>query len=415
MAKRWFRLCCAADDDARVLGLLAAEGFAAAAEPYWDGAYALIREPSALGSSLAAHFGLIYIQDRSSMLPPLALAPASGATCLDLCASPGGKTGLLARLVGPQGFVLGNEPTRDRLATLRMNLARTGALNAATSSFAGEDAPLPDAAWPWVLLDPPCSGWGTADKHPKVLSLWREDKVGPLASLQRRLLARASRLLAPGGRLVYSTCTTNPAENEDQAAYAAQDLGLAPVPLSPPPGVELREPVRPDTPGVLRVEGGDGQGFFLAAFVRPAAPGESPEPAAELPPLGRDLSPGELASCPAAAWEQLPPGRPAAFGERVFFLHAGTARLPDGLRWQGCPLGRVKAGRFLPEPRARALLRPFAPGAGYDAQEPAELRRLLSGQAVSGGGLPDPAGLYFRGLPLGWLRIKGGRALWQGG
>lgn len=413
MAKRWFRLCGAAQEDARVLGLLAAEGFAATAEPFWAGAFGLDREPAALGSSLAAHFGLIYIQDRSSMLPPLALAPPAGAACLDLCASPGGKTGLLARLVGPAGFVLGNEPTRDRLATLRMNLARTGTLNAATSSFAGEDAPLADGVWPWVLLDPPCSGWGTADKHPKVLALWREDKVGPLISLQRRLLVRASRLLAPGGRLVFSTCTTNPAENEDQAAFAAQELGLVPHLLVPPPGVGVREPARPDTPGVLRVEGGDGQGFFLAAFTRPAGPG--PEPAQTAPPLGRDLTVQEMASCPLAAWDHLPPGRVAAFGERVFFLHAGTRQLPGELRWQGHHLGRARAGRFLPEPRARILLPPRSPESGYDAQAPEELRRLLSGQAVSGAGLPDPAGLYFRGLPLGWLRIKGGRALWQGG
>jgi len=413
VAKRWFRLCGGEDEDARVLGLLSAEGFAAEPEPFWEGAFALAHEPAPLGSSLAAHFGLIYIQDRSSMLPPLALAPPPGAACLDLCASPGGKTGLLARLVGQAGFVLGNEPGRDRLATLRMNLSRTGALNAATTSFAGEDAPLPDAAWPWILLDPPCSGWGTADKHPKVLALWREDKVGPLISLQRKLLARAARLLAPGGRLVFSTCTTNQAENEDQAAFAAQELGLAPLPLGPPPGIELRPPARPDTPEVLRVEGGDGQGFFLAAFTRP--PGQEPGRAEPGPPLGRDLTPQEKASCPLADWDRLPPGRAAAFGDKVFFLHAGADLLPSGLRWQGFPLGRAKAGRFLPDPRARILLPAWAPGAGYDVQDPAQLRQLLSGQAVSGAGLPDPAGLYFRGLPLGWLRIKGKRALWQGG
>jgi 16S rRNA (cytosine1407-C5)-methyltransferase len=131
--------------------------------------------------------------------------------------------------------------------------------------------------------------------------------------------------------------------------------------------------------------------------------------------LGRDLTPGERASCPAAAWENLPPGRAAAFGDKVFFLHSGAALLPETLRWQGFPLGRVKAGRFLPEPRARILLPPWSPDTGRNAQDPAELRRLLSGQAVPAGGLPDPAGLYFQGLPLGWLRIKGNRALWQGG
>lgn len=413
MAKRWFRLCCPAEEDGRVLELLAAEGFGFAAEPFWGAAFALTREPMPLGGSLAARFGLIYIQDRSSMLPPLALAPRPGAAVLDLCASPGGKTGVLGRVLGPGGFVLANEPVRDRLATLRGNLARTGAANAATCSFPGEDAPLQDGAWDFALLDPPCSGWGTADKNPRVLALWREGKVGPLIALQRRLLARAARLLAPGGRLVYSTCTTNPAENEDQAAFAVQELGLALAALEAPAGVEVREPARPDTPGVLRVEGGEGQGFFMAALVRVG--GEPGEAAESGPALGRDLTPAERASCGLARFDCLPPGRVAAFGDKVFFLHARTAALPAGLRWQGFALGRVRAGRFTPGPLARVLLPAWSPGAWFDASEPEELRRLLSGQALEAGALPDPAGLSFRGLPLGWLRIKGRRVLWQGG
>lgn len=127
----------------------------------------LLAEPFPLGGSLAATWGFLYIQDRSSMLPPLALAPERGACVLDCCASPGSKTGFLAQLVGPEGLVLGNEPAKPRLATLRRNLAALNLFQTVTCSWPGERLPMSDASWDRILLDPPCSGWGTTDKHPQ--------------------------------------------------------------------------------------------------------------------------------------------------------------------------------------------------------------------------------------------------------
>ena len=106
------------------------------------------------------------------MLPPLALGPQPGARVLDMCASPGSKTGLLAQLTGPHGLVLGNEPNSSRLATLRRNLQQLNLLQTVTCCCPGEQLPLPDASWDLILLDPPCSGWGTTDRHPSVLKLW---------------------------------------------------------------------------------------------------------------------------------------------------------------------------------------------------------------------------------------------------
>ncbi|MBO4793461.1 MAG: RsmB/NOP family class I SAM-dependent RNA methyltransferase, partial [Deltaproteobacteria bacterium] len=97
---RSFRLVCPNDEQAMVEALLEAQGFAFEPAPFLPCARRLLAEPFPLGRSLAAFFGLIYIQDRSSMLPPLALSPQKGACVLDCCASPGSKTGLLAQLVG---------------------------------------------------------------------------------------------------------------------------------------------------------------------------------------------------------------------------------------------------------------------------------------------------------------------------
>ena len=197
--RRSFRLVCNPGQIPSVEALLSAQGFVFEPEPFSPLARRLLQEPFPLGRSLAAFWGYVYIQDRSSMLPPLALAPGEGARVLDMCASPGSKTGLLAQLVGREGLVLGNEPARPRLANLRRNLAALNLLQAVTCSWPGESLPLPDASWDAVLLDPPCSGWGTTDKNPQAIKRWQGDRLKPMLELQRKLLTEASRLLRPGG------------------------------------------------------------------------------------------------------------------------------------------------------------------------------------------------------------------------
>jgi len=412
---RSFRLVCDPHRAGAVEDWLAAEGFACEPEPFHPLCRRLTAEPRPLGESQAARFGYLYIQDRSSMLPPLALAPAEGASVLDMCAAPGSKTGFLAQLAGPRGFVLGNEPTRDRLPTLRQNLRRLNLAQAATCAHPGEELPLPDGTWDFIQLDPPCSGWGTEEKNPGVRAIWTPEKTGQLARLQRALLRRAARLLAPGGRLLYSTCTTNPDENEAQALWTAERLDLAPLPLAPFPGFAF-EPPRPGGEGTLRTDmaAGSGQGFFLALFGKPAdaAPPDDaatrPAPAA-LP--GRRLDPRRL-RCPddpAPAWENLPPGEVWDFGGQAFFLPEKGLSLPPALRWQGFALGKCSGDRFLPAPRCRILLPAWRGGEGLNLEDPAELAALLSGRSLDA---PPGCGLYFRGLPLGRLRRTGRRAVW---
>jgi 16S rRNA (cytosine1407-C5)-methyltransferase len=409
---RSFRLVCAEADIPRVEALLAATGHAAEPEPFSPWCRRIVREPTPLGASLAARFGYIHIQDRSSMLPPLLLAPPPGARVLDMCAAPGGKTGFLAQLVGPSGFVLGNEPSPDRLATLRQTLFRENLVNASTCAQTDLGPVLDEGSFTHILLDPPCSGWGTLDKNPQAARIWSGEKVAPLRSLQRKLLATAAGLLAPGGRLLYSTCTTNVAENEDQTRYALDHLPLCPVSLDAPPGFVFEAPGRSDVSGVLRVDGqaSQAQGFYMALFEKTGGEGETLGPAGGLPGTPVPHKAILAAGCDPSG---LPPGEARAFGEKVFFLPAGAAWLPAGLRFQGHLLGTFRAGVFRPHARTRLFLGPYAPGAGLNEETLCRIEALLAGQSLAANDLSARPGLYYRGLPLGLLSRKGARVLWS--
>lgn len=426
---RSFRLVCEPESIPQVEAFLRAQGYEFEPEPFSPFCRRLVAEPIPLGRSLAAFFGYIYIQDRSSMLPPLALDPKPGGAVLDICASPGSKSGFLAQLVGTEGFVLANEPNPARLATLRANLHACNLLQAGTCSCPGERLPLPPASWRRILLDPPCSGWGTAAKHPRTLKLWREDKVAPLVGLQRRLLRHAASLLAPGGHLLYSTCTTNEAENEAQVRFAEEELGLARVPLAPFPGFAWEE--RPGGQGTLRVDGArsQAQGFYLALLRAPgtsappreAAPGGFDErPGRHRRPAraaaGTPLAPGTLAG-PCCDPRRLPPGAVLRFGDKVRFVPEGaSACLPPGFGWQAALLGRADgAGAFAPAPRLRCLAPRDADGGpaapALLLEDVADVTALLEGRSRDTGLTGREAALWWRDLPLGGIGLRHGRAL----
>lgn len=441
MSTRSFRLVCPPERIPQVEALLRAQGYDFAPEPFSPFCRRILHEPRPLGASLAAFFGYIYIQDRSSMLPPLALGLAAGESVLDVCASPGSKTGFLAQLAGPEGFVLANEPSPARLATLRANLHQCNLLQAATCSYSGDALPLSPASWRAILLDPPCSGWGTAEKHPRVLKLWQGDKLKTLVSLQQRLLRHCASLLAPGGRMVYSTCTTNEAENEAQVRFAEEELGLVRERLAPFPGFVWEE--RPGGDGTLRVDGArsQAQGFYLALLRKPedtpmpetagtpgttasadmgrgsrpkSQRGSRQQEAASLRAKGQALSRAALAG-PCCDPDALPAGEVMLFGEHLRLVPPQAALLPPGLVWQGALLGRCAGGRqagLTLAPRLRVLLpHPPQPDTALVLEDTARIEALLQGQSIHCALPGREAALWWRDLPLGRLALKQGRAV----
>ena len=383
----------------------------------------LLRQPRPLGSSLAACFGLIYIQDKASLLPPLLLQPPRGGVVLDMCASPGSKAGFLAQLVGDLGLVVANEPQSKRLVTLRKGMEQINAAQVVTNRYSGEGFPEIDGGFSSILLDVPCSAWGTLDKNPKAAKIWRPERLGPLIDLQRLLLQRAASLLAPGGKILYSTCTTNREENEAQAIWAVEELGLEMAELSRPPGFSWQDPEMPGAEESLRVDGPASgcQSFFLACLRRP---GQKPEALRAGEGLhscqagaryDRLLSVQDLPRHPGAAWEHLPPGGFGLKGKELFFLpRLACEVLGAGLRWEGLPLGKLTHGSIRVNSRWRKLLPPAEQGAGLHLEDMESLRALTAGQSLPAPGQGKQAGLYWRGLGLGWVAVKGRRCLWTG-
>ena len=406
---RFFRVSPAPFFSDAVDDLLISQGVTSAAVTFWPFARRLVHSPFALGRSLAAFFGYLYIQDPSSMLPPLALNPPQGAVVLDMCASPGGKTGIASQLVGPSGLVVANEPNHSRRATLQANILRQNLTNVVVSGYPAENIPLEGENWPFILLDAPCSGWGTEKKHPLVKKLWTPEKVTPLVHLQRQLLQKAGELLAPGGRLVYSTCTTNLLENEEQVALAVSHCGLEVESLSPFSGFVFDERALAD--GLLLVDSEccQAQGFFIACLRKPGLLAPAREKTCDLP--GKLVELGGLLSC-------LPPGLEAGKGfvvnENVFFASDKALSLLGSLRWQGYLLGRCKKDVFSPQARARCLISGTPGQEALVFEQPHVLENILAGSSLSCTASSAHLPFYWKNLPLGWLRVKGRRCIWTG-
>ncbi|RBI85841.1 16S rRNA methyltransferase [Rhodosalinus halophilus] len=209
-----------------------------------------------------------WVQDAGAALPALALAPRPAERVLDLCAAPGGKT---MQLAAAGAKVTAVDLSAARLERVSQNLARTGL----SARLLAEDARAHQGGpYEAILLDAPCSATGTIRRHPELPHIRDGSGVAALCALQAELVDHAVQLLAPGGRLVYCTCSLLPAEGEAQAEAAlARHPGLRPDPEALDlPGIETdwRVPqglrLRPDH----WAQRGGIDGFFIAAFRRVA-------------------------------------------------------------------------------------------------------------------------------------------------
>ncbi|MBQ9668680.1 MAG: RsmB/NOP family class I SAM-dependent RNA methyltransferase, partial [Prevotella sp.] len=221
------------------------------------------------------HAGCYYVQEAASMFIDLIVRQhiPHPVTMLDLCAAPGGKsTALLAAL--PEGSrLVSNEPVRQRFQVLSENLAKWGhegsiAVNRYPADFR-RDGFLFDA----ILCDVPCSGEGMFRKDPNAIGEWSLENVERCWRLQREIVGDAWQCLVPGGLLIYSTCTFNTLENEENIRWMQRELGAEVLPVETKeewgitgsllPG--FTAPVYRFIPGLTRSEG-----LFMCVMRKPS-------------------------------------------------------------------------------------------------------------------------------------------------
>jgi 16S rRNA (cytosine967-C5)-methyltransferase len=158
--------------------------------------------------------GWIALQDEASQAVARLLAVDPGQTVLDLCAAPGGKTLLLARAAGERGRVIAADLHANRVRAMKERFERAGIRNVETFVLDGGESLPFEHPFQRILVDVPCSGTGTLARHPEIRWKIRSEDLSDLHARQARLLRNALLCLAPGGRLVYSTCSLEPEENE---------------------------------------------------------------------------------------------------------------------------------------------------------------------------------------------------------
>lgn len=202
----------------------------------WAPRHLRVTGHSGAGTLPEVVWGLAFPQGVSSALPPQTLSPRAGERILDLCAAPGGKTVHLAHLAGDRARLLASDPSEGRCGLLVTNLARMAVASAVIVQQNGANFPV-TGSMEAIQLDAPCTGEGTFRIPAPKYDPRGEKGLKNAAALQKRLLIRALAVLAPGGRLVYSTCSFAPEENEavlNSVLMEHPEIEINPLPENTP-------------------------------------------------------------------------------------------------------------------------------------------------------------------------------------
>ncbi len=317
--------------------------------------------------------GVYYLQEASAMAPVTLLDPQPGERVCDLCAAPGGKTTQIAGRMRGEGFLLCNEINPKRAKILSRNIERMGVSNAlVTNEHPQRLAERFPGFFHRVLIDAPCSGEGMFRKEEAAVTDWSQETVEMCARRQAEILHSGAAIVRPGGRLVYSTCTFAPEEDEQTV-----ELFLKSHPEFQPEAVEAPWFTAGEK-GCFRMWPHKllGEGHFAAVFRR--CDGESSEP--------EEKTEGTL----PAEWKQfakdleitLPEGKPVSFGQSLYWA---PVEMPDLRRLKvlrpGLELGEVKKGRFEPAHALALWLKTCGRVQDYPAIGK-EIEEFLHGQVI---------------------------------
>lgn len=307
----------------------------------------------------AFHAGAYYVQEASSQFVGRLLpADIAGRRVLDLCAAPGGKTTLYASKVGPQGLVVANEIDRRRVQVLADNLRKWGTGNAVVTCCDPQRMTGVDDRFDVVAVDAPCSGEGMFRKDDAARGEWSEAAVRRCAVRQEAILREAWRMLRPGGTLLYSTCTFNREEDEEQlerfVAQVGRELAEAPAVAVDAAWGIVAGRVGPFQTFRFFPHRTAGEGFFAAVArkAETAAPALRPPKAKRSPLAPLDRAAGEELGrwvCDASAMRFGLAGDTcyAWFAEQAEEVRRLSEQLP--VIYSGVAMGQLFKGRLRPD------------------------------------------------------------------
>ena len=363
--------------------------------------------------------GLFYLQEPSALSAVSVLAPQPGERVLDLCAAPGGKSTQIAGLMQGRGLLVCNEPVPSRAQILSRNVERMGVRNAiVTSAMPAQLAPRFPAFFDRILVDAPCSGEGMFRRQPEARDEWSAGSPRGCADRQLEILEAAAKMLAPGGALVYSTCTFNDTENEGVLArftaahpeFALEAFELPGLPSGSRGYVHLY-------PHEIR-----GEGHFVSLLRKapdaPGAPEKEEKPRRAVKPARGRGEQAKKAQQPAIAVPEdvLAPGvsfdRLHAAGGSLWALPEGLDDLSrlDGLRVlrTGLLLAHAEGRRAEPDHALAMALTPCEAARTAELDE-AQALAYQAGETLELGDLdPGYTLLTLRGVSLGFGKQAGG-------
>lgn len=366
------------------------------------------------------HAGTYYVQEASSMFLEQAIRQyvTGPVKCLDLCAAPGGKSTHLASIL-PQGSLLvSNEVIRSRSHILAENITKWGNPNNVVTNNDPADFGELRHLFDLLITDVPCSGEGMFRKDPESIKEWSVANVELCATRQRRILHDCWDTLKPGGILIYSTCTYNTEENEENIRYISEELGAEVLPLLIPTEWQITGPLKYEVP-VYRFfpHKTKGEGFFLAVLRK------TEDNINEIRYRGKNKKekskPAPVIPSGVYQWLKEPDHFLLEFqGEKLFAFpkdfHDTYRLLEERLHLitAGIPLGEIKGKDIIPQ-HALAMSTSF----NQDIFPTAELTweeaiRFLKKEALI---LPDNIEkgyvlCTFKGYPLGFVKNLGNRA-----
>ena len=417
------------------------------------------------GKHVLHEAGAYYIQEPSAMAVAEYLNVVPGERICDLCAAPGGKTTQIAGKMQGEGLLVSNEIIPSRARILSQNIERMGVrncvvLNENTDQLA-DQFPL---FFHGILVDAPCSGEGMFRKNDQACAEWSQEQVTACADRQLQILENADRMLMPGGRLVYSTCTFAPEENEGVLArflrkhpeyelcelpivegmdhghpeWVAEFGGVTEFVISENDTMHLERSVR------LWPHRLAGEGHFVAKLQKHGEPlieieneselsydtvkykgGKTDTVANEIKRQKHNQknargikSGGSLEQEAKKAWEEfskqvlchVPDGRLTVFGEHMYLLPKQMRAL-EGLKIEraGLEIGELKKNRFEPAHALALALMPEDVVQHYNMTKE-EADRFIRGEAIMCEKLQGWVLMCYQGYSVGWAKASGNMA-----